>query len=151
MMPMHFEDEDIIYNNDTKEYELFIKGEQRARGTFEGCMDALRIYYNEELDPQTISEDAMRSICDNFIAHKTVKQGTDAGIVHFPAANVRDNIDAIELVASFACDILADLQDAKKLLYGKDEDGRRDLKCAYFDAMQDLVSMYADKIAEVNL
>ena len=139
---------EIRYNEERGEYELWIDDVLNAHGEFEGCVEALTMYIETQDD--VVPGDAVKKVCDNFIAYNRKRVNRPASTIYFPAASVRYNMDAIEITASFACDVLSIIRDANEVCFGADTFGRECAKLRAFNLLNQLIDDYAEHIRKMD-
>ena len=139
---------EIRYNEERGEYELWIDDVLNARGEFDGCVEALTMYIESQDD--VVPEDSVKKVCDNFIAYNRKRVNRPASTIYFPAASVKYNMDAIEITAGFACDVLSIIRDANEVCFGADSLGRDRAKIRAFNLLNLLINDYSEHIRKMD-
>ena len=101
-----FKDEDIIYNEETGLYELYVNGgEFRASGTWESCLAALReFYYDSGEDDYDAGE-----MVEDFVIVKTERDTIGDHQLGDYTRAVGDVADELEFLAQFGIEILENI------------------------------------------
>ena len=140
-----FKDEDIIYNEETGLYELYVNGGQfRASGTWESCLAALREFYYDGGDDDY---DAGQRV-EDFVTVKTDRDTVgDYQLDNYTRA-IGDVADEIEFLAQFGVSILDIMTDAKIKMQGEDMETRREIKIGAYDKLRALIDKKAAELWE---
>lgn len=140
-----FKDEDIIYNEETGLYELYVSGGKfRASGTWESCLAALREFY---YDSGEDNYDAGQHV-EDFVTVKTERDTIDDYQLKFYTQAVGNVADEIEFLAEFGVDILEIMTDAKIKMQGEDMETRREIKIGAYDKLRALIDKKAAELWE---
>lgn len=140
-----FKDEDIIYNEETGLYELYVNGGQfRASGTWESCLAALReFYYDGGEDNYNAGQHV-----EDFVTVKTERDTVGDYQLKMYTRAVGDVADEIEFLAQFGVSVLEIMTDAKINMQGEDMETRREIKIGAYEKLRALIDKKAKELWE---
>lgn len=147
----NFKDEDIIYNEETGLYELYVNGGTvYASGTWESCLAALRKFYFEDPESPADTDYEANGLVNDFVCLKIEEDTIGDYQSKIYTQAVGDVADEIEFISQFGVDVLDIMAEAKKKLWGLSGADRDRVKIEAYDKIRNLVNSYADAIWEEN-